>query len=214
MLKLGIIFIIYIISDLKKIKFLAMKKITVLLTIGLFFFMSSIKAQIQRGNLLVGSDIADFNLSLNKGGSYNITIDPKLAFFIKNNLAVGPFAMLGISGAKGAGTNTSYGVGAFGRYYINDSTINLLRHSRFFIEASAGIEGFNPSAGDNTNGLGLGFGPGFAYFITPNVGLETLLKYNLIAGFGSSSTSSLLDLSVGFQIYLGSDRAKRLMQNP
>jgi hypothetical protein len=191
-----------------------MKKITPLLTIALLFFASITKAQIQRGNLLVGADIADFNLSLNKGGSYNIVLDPKLAFFIKNNLAVGPFATFGISGAKDAGTNTSYGVGAFGRYYINDSTINLLRHSRFFIEGSAGLEGFNPSEGDNTNGIGLGFGPGFAYFITPNVGLETLLKYNLIVGFGSSATSSLLDLSVGFQIYLGSGRAREVIQNP
>jgi hypothetical protein len=191
-----------------------MKKITLLLTIALFFFMSTTKAQLQRGNLMVGADIANFNLSLNEGGSYNFMLDPKVAFFIKNNLAIGPYATLGISGAKDAGTNFSYGIGAFGRYYINDSTINLLRHSRFFVEGNAGIEGFNPAEGDNTNGLGLGFGPGFAYFITPNVGLETLLKYNLIVGFGSSATSSILNLNVGFQIYLGSGRAREVIQNP
>ena len=82
------------------------------------------------------------------------------------------------------------------------------------MEGNAGIEGFNPAEGDNTNGLGLGFGPGFAYFITPNVGLETLLKYNLIVGFGSSATSSILNLNVGFQIYLGSGRAREVIQNP
>jgi len=191
-----------------------MKKITTLLTIGLLFFVSATKAQIQRGNLFVGSDIANFQLNLNKSGHYDILLNPKLAFFIKNNLAVGPFVTLGISGEKDGGTTTTYGVGGFGRYYINDSTINLLRHSRFFVEGSAGIEGTNYSQGESTNGLGLGFGPGFAYFITPNVGLETLLKYNLIVGFGSSATSSLLNLSFGFQIYLGSGRAREVIQNP
>jgi len=62
--------------------------------------------------------------------------------------------------------------------------------------------------------LGLGFGPGYAYFITENIGLETLLKYNLIVGFGSSATNSNLNLSLGFQIYLGSGRAKEVIQNP
>jgi len=41
-----------------------------------------------------------------------------------------------------------------------------------------------------------------------------LLKYNLIVGFGSSATNSNLNLSLGFQIYLGSGRAKEVIQNP
>jgi hypothetical protein len=83
-----------------------------------------------------------------------------------------------------------------------------LRHARFFFEANAGIEGTNPASGDNTNGLGLGIGPGLAYFITPNVGLEGLLKYQGIVGFGSETTSSALILSLGLQIYLPTARIK------
>ena|SRR5690348_5240929 len=191
-----------------------MKKITLLLMIGLIFFVSSAKAQIQRGNLLVGADIANFNLNLNSGGAFSMRIDPKLAFFIKNNLAVGPYINLDLFTVKDQGTSVDYGVGALGRYYINDTAINLLKHGRFFIEGNVGIEGSNPSGGDNTNGLGLGFGPGFAYFITENIGLETLLKYNGILGFGSSATTSTLGLSFGFQIYLGSARAKSVISNP
>jgi len=182
--------------------------------IGLIFFVSSAKAQIQRGNLLVGADIANFNLNLNSGGAFSMRIDPKLAFFIKNNLAVGPYINLDLFTVKDQGTSVDYGVGALGRYYINDTAINLLKHGRFFIEGNVGIEGSNPSGGDNTNGLGLGFGPGFAYFITENIGLETLLKYNGILGFGSSATTSTLGLSFGFQIYLGSARAKSVISNP
>ncbi len=82
------------------------------------------------------------------------------------------------------------------------------------MEANVGIEGYNPSVGDNTNGLGLGAGPGYAYFITENIGLETLLKYNGIIGFGSEPTSSSLTLSFGFQIYLGKGSTRSLIRTP
>lgn len=168
-------------------------------------------AQIQRGNIMVGGELAGFNLNLNSGGSFDMNINPKLGFFIKDNLAIGPYLGIGLSTAKGAGTSVSYGVGGFGRYYVSDPSINVVKHSRFFFEGNVGIEGYNPSFGESTNGLGLGVGPGFAYFITPNVGLETLLKYQGIVGFGSSTTSSTLNLSVGFQIYLNSSRAREVI---
>jgi hypothetical protein len=87
--------------------------------------------------------------------------------------------------------------------------MNLLHHSRFFVEGNVGIEGDNPAVGDNTNGLGLGIGPGWTYFITPNIGLEALLKYNGIVGFGSKPTSSNLNLTIGFQIYLPPSRFRK-----
>ncbi|MEP6595022.1 MAG: hypothetical protein ABJA71_03705, partial [Ginsengibacter sp.] len=61
--------------------------------------------------------------------------------------------------------------------------------------------------------LGLGFGPGYAYFITPNIGLETLLKYNGIIGFGNATTQSNLNLNVGFQIYLPTRNLKTRLEN-
>ncbi|RYY23010.1 MAG: hypothetical protein EOP41_06730, partial [Sphingobacteriaceae bacterium] len=51
-------------------------------------------------------------------------------------------------------------------------------------------------------GLGFGVGPGFAYFITPSIGLETLVKYNGIVGFGSSPYANNISLNFGFQVYL------------
>jgi len=190
-----------------------MKKITLLVTVATLFFASSTKAQIQRGNLIVGGDIANFNLGLNSGNGYDILINPSMAFFIKDGLAIGPFVTLGFSGAKGIEPTTIYGVGALGRYYVSDTVVSLLKHGRFFVEANAGIEGNNNSqSGETTNGLVLGVGPGYTYFITENIGLETLLKYNGIIGFGSSTTTSTLNLSVGFQIYIGSQKAKEAIQ--
>ncbi len=171
-------------------------------------------SQIQKGNILVGGDIANFNLGLEKGSVFSMTINPKLGFFIQDNLAVGPDINLGLSSFSGT-TAFSYGIGALARYYFSDkANITPLRHSRIFLEGTAGFRGENVSGGgSSTNGLGLGVGPGYAYFITPNIGLETLLKYNGLVGFGNETTQSNLNLSVGFQIYLPSKNLKSKLSN-
>ncbi|HWJ26943.1 MAG TPA: hypothetical protein VNS32_10405 [Flavisolibacter sp.] len=179
-----------------------MKKCILVTAIVTLAGISASHAQIQKGNVLVGGDIANFDLSLNKGGNFNFTIDPKAAWFIKDNLAVGGYLNFELATAKGAGTNVTYGIGALGRYYFGPGEINVTRFTRVFAEANVGIEGFNPSVGDNTNGLGLGIGPGIAFFVTPNIGLEGLVKYNGIVGFGSAASSSRLTLNFGFQVYL------------
>jgi hypothetical protein len=170
------------------------------------------KAQIQQGNILVGADIADLNLGLDEGGNFSFTINPKAAFFFKDNIALGGYLTFGLSTAKDAGTSINYGVGALGRYYFSRDQVNILRQARFFGEGTVGIDGDNPAVGDNTNGLGISFGPGIAYFITPNIGLEGLFKYNGIIGFGSSTTSNNLTLNVGFQIYLPSSKPKEVKE--
>ena len=107
-----------------------------------------------------------------------------------------------MSTAKDQGTSVGYGIGPLARYYFGDPTQSPVHQARFFVEANAGIEGSNPAVGNSTNGLGLGIGPGIAYFMTSNVGLEALLKYQGIIGFGSSVTTSDLTMAFGLQIYL------------
>lgn len=191
-----------------------MKKHLTVCVIFIAFLASSSqsKAQIQQGNILVGADFADLNLGLDEGGNFSFTINPKAAYFFRDNIALGGYLTFGLSTAKDAGTSINYGVGALGRYYFSRNQVNLHRNARFFGEGTVGIDGDNPSVGDNTNGLGISFGPGIAYFITPNIGLEGLFKYNGIIGFGSSVTSNNLTLNVGFQIYLPSSRAKEVTE--
>ncbi|HXR83429.1 MAG TPA: hypothetical protein VN722_03910 [Hanamia sp.] len=190
-----------------------MKKFIGIMILGLFFYSNKTNAQIQRGNLLVGGDIANFNFDLGGGGAFQATVDPKVAFFLKDNVALGAYIDFGLSTAKGSGTTTNYGVGALGRYYVNDSTTNIIKHGRLFFEGNVGIQGISISNGSNTTGLGIGIGPGYAYFITPNIGLETLLKYNGIVGFGSQAYTSRLNLGIGFQIYLSNRRTKEIINN-
>lgn len=190
-----------------------MKRKLLLILSGIFLLSVSAYSQIQKGNVLAGGDIANFNIGLRSGSAFQMTIDPKLAFFIQDNLAIGAYINFGLTMVAHS-TATSYGVGGLARYYFNDKkNMTPLRHSRFFIEGNVGINGENVSGGSSTNGLGLGIGPGYAYFITPNVGLETLLKYNGIVGFGNATTQSNLNLNVGFQIYLPSHKLKSRLEN-
>jgi hypothetical protein len=179
-----------------------MKKFTFLMMIAVMAISFSANAQLQKGNVLVGGDLADISLGLNSPNVFNFDISPKAAWFIQDNVALGGYVNLGIQTAKGSNTTTSYGLGALGRYYMGED-VSVLRHGRFFGEATVGFGGVNVSdGGGNTNGLNLSVGPGFAYFVTPNIGLETLLKYNGLTGFGSQSFQSTLMLNFGFQIYL------------
>ncbi|MEO5650633.1 MAG: hypothetical protein ABIR03_12015 [Ginsengibacter sp.] len=188
-----------------------MKRIILMLMISIAFFTTKSDAQIQRGNFMIGGDLANLNLTLGGGGAFQVRVDPKLAFFLRDNVALGVYINFGLATAKGAGTTTDYGVGALGRYYINDSRVNIVQQGRLFFEGNAGIQGISLSGGSNTTGLGLGIGPGYAYFITQNIGLETLLKYNGIVGFGSQAYRSNLNLGIGFQIYLRGSRARQII---
>lgn len=190
-----------------------MKKLVFVL--GLFSTLTA-NAQTQKGNLMVGSDISDFKLDFQKDNTtFGMALTPKLGYFIQDNVALGGYLNIDLNTNKG-NTNFGYGIGAFGRYYIRDKKVEILKKSCFFFEANAGFAGRNISGtgieSTTTNGLGLGFGPGWTYFITPNIGLEALLKYDLTVGFGSSATTNTLDLHLGFQIYLPNKKTQKQLK--
>ena len=160
------------------------------------------QSQLKKGNVMLGADIANVDLSLNTGSNFSALLNPKAARFMQDNFAFGGYINFRLSTAKGHGTNVGYGIGPLARYYVNDPNMSPVGHARFFVEANAGIEGSKPAVGNSTNGLGLGVGPGLAYFMTQNIGLEALLKYQGIIGFGSSVTTSDLTMAFGLQIYL------------
>ncbi|WP_298154661.1 hypothetical protein [Flavobacterium sp.] len=178
-----------------------MKNNYILLAVAVIAASFSTSAQIQKGNMLIGGNLANINLGLNDPKILSAEITPKVAWFIKDNLALGGYIDFGIETAKNSGTTTNYGLGVLGRYYLGKE-VEIVKHSRFFGELTAGLGGVNVSDADNTNGLNISAGPGFAYFITPNVGLEVLLKYNSLVGLGSTPYQGNLNLASGFQIYL------------
>lgn len=191
-----------------------MKKIffgAVVLAAGLF---STANAQIQEGNWMVGSSIISSNFGLNTGGGYSIGLQPKAAYFIKDNVAVGGYVDLGFNKVtSGSPTAFTYGVGGLGRYFLSpgqEGVDNLLNHGRWFFEGNVGIGGKSIENADSTTGLDFGVGPGYSYFITPNIGVEGLVKYVGRAGFGSEGLNSNITFNVGFSIYLPTSQAKRI----
>lgn len=172
-----------------------------------------VNAQIQQGNVMVGGSLSNISLGLDDSKVFSLDLTPKAAWFIRDNIALGGYANLGIQTAKNTSTTVNYGLGALGRYY-SGADMEVVKHGRFFGEGTLGLGGINVSnGGGHTNGVDFSFGPGFAYFITPNIGLETLLKYNGVGGFGNAGYQSTLGLSFGFQIYLPGKRTLDKIKN-
>ncbi|MGX5819381.1 hypothetical protein ACWKWU_14355 [Chitinophaga lutea] len=186
--------------------------LTLILSAVFVFASNTGYGQTQKGNVMVGANLANFaGMFQNDVSTFSMDLTPKAAWFIKDNLAIGPMINLGLRTGNNS-TIFTYGVGAFGRYFISDKNIELTKKTRWFLEASAGFNGVNSKIDDvssDTNGLGLGFGPGLAYFITPNIALEGLVKYDLTVGFGSSTTAHKVSLNLGFQIYLPGAKARQ-----
>lgn len=210
-----------------------MKKLLLLST---FLFLGVIgvsQAQIQEGNLMLGSDIGSglintasdglfgLNVGLNDGAGFNVGISPKIGYFVKDNFLLGGVVNLGFNkSAENSGISTktfSYGIQALSRYYLSPGergVDNLLNHGRFFAEATAGIAGYNVQDGPTTNGFAFGFGPGYSYFITDNVALEATAKYNGILGGGNTTYQHAIGVNLGVQVFLPSSRAREMRNNP
>lgn len=187
-----------------------MKKL--ILAIAILLGVHSASAQIKEGNVMVGGTLANFNANFDH--STSLTLSPKAAWFIQDGLAVGGYVNLGFTHINGEATTYNYGLGPLARYYVNTEKEIKMKNLKFFLEANAGFEGNSTNhGGSSTNGLGFGVGPGVTYFITPNIGVEALLKYNGIAGFGSKGYTDNLTVGIGFQIYLPGSKMKKEIKN-
>ncbi len=185
--------------------------------LGLFMLTTSF-SQTQKGNVLIGADLSNIGVNFQKDNTqFSLNINPKVGWFVRDNLAVGGEVNMGLNTQKGS-TSFTYGVGVFGRKYYGAATTNLSRTAKWFIEANAGLYGVNLTGTNlistSTNGFGLGIGPGYSYFLSENIALEALAKYNLTAGFGNSPTNNSIKLGLGFQIYLPGNRVKQLVEKP
>ena len=184
-----------------------MKKLFLAGAVALFGLSN---AQIQKGNWMVGGQVANIRFT----NGFTLDLTPQLGYFIQDNWAVGGRVNLNIADQTNGGTTTNIDLGAFTRYYFSgDEVATLTNNGRFFLQGDVGFSGINQSSGATTNGVGLGIGAGYAYFITPNVGLEGLLRFAGVAGGGNKNFNGNLGLGIGFQIYLPSSRAKAALQD-
>ncbi|MGB3773953.1 MAG: hypothetical protein WA951_01735 [Leeuwenhoekiella sp.] len=189
-------------------------------------------AQLQQDTWMLGSDLGSgiispassglfgFNFGLNDGAGYNVGISPKAGYFVDDNFLLGAVVNLGFTKSpenNGVSTKTTvYGVQALSRYYLSPGEAgvdNLLNAGRFFVEGNAGIAGVNVEDGPTTNGFAFGFGPGYSYFVTSNIALETTLKYNGLVGGGNTTYQNGIGLNFGIQIFLPSSQIDQRLNN-
>lgn len=192
-----------------------MKKVLTLTALSLVFCVT-VNAQTQKDWYIIGGKLSNIGLDFQKGNTaFSFDLSPRVAWFVKDDFAIGAEALIGLETANGFST-INYGIGPIARYYFKGKTASAqeIDKTRWFMEANVGVYGSNTKvsggATTNTNGLGVGIGPGFAYFINQNIALEVLAKYNLTVGFGNSTTINSLNLGLGFQIHLPKSKLKAI----
>lgn len=190
-----------------------------MLMLSLLILLGSIQhvqAQTERGNLMIGTQIANIGATFqNNSNVFNFEITPSAAYFIDNNLALGAMLTLGLSAPKDAPTTFTYGIGPWARYYFaTPKELDFSSHAAFFIDGFVGFQGVSHSkGGGSTNGLGIKVGPGLSYFLTRNISLDAALNYNLVLGFGNATTVNRIGINVGFQIFLPAHGLKKKYQS-
>jgi hypothetical protein len=158
-------------------------------------------AQLNKGTVMWGGNLIGGYVQTDKAGELNVLLSPKAAWFIRNGLAVGGYANLGLARSYQVAIEWIYQAGALGRYYIGKSEGNLQGSSRLFIEATAGYGG-STIAEVTSSGINWGIGPGFAYFIRENASVEGIIKYDAFIRSGNEDAINELRFGLGFQLYL------------
>lgn len=210
-----------------------MKKLLFLTSVITLAFVGVSNAQTEQGTLMLGTDLGSglvnttshglfgLNFGLNEGAGFNVGISPKMGYFVRDNFMLGGVVNVGFAKSpkyNGESTRTTtYGIQALSRYYFSQGergVDNFVKRGSFFAEANAGVAGVNVKGGDTTNGFAFGVGPGYSYFVSPNVALETTVKYNGLVGGGNTTYQHALGLNFGVQVFLDKNTAKDRINNP
>ena len=133
------------------------------------------------GNLSFSSS-NDKNTDLKES---NFSINPKVGYFISEDLAIGAEIAIGSGKSKVDGTtvdeNSNFGGGVFARYYFLDLGQRFKTYGELgagFVSAKDGLD----AAEVKTSGFGIGVDLGINYFVNQNLainfGLSNILSYN------------------------------------
>ena len=187
-----------------------MKTIHLFFSITLFFFLTS-NAQITKGNWMVGGNISfQYDKYENKNnntnsqgttvnyselGSYILNIEPNIAYFFKDKIAIGTSINYINSFTEGnsfSSNGMNLGINPFLRYYV----LNTEKTYNVFIEPSYS-RFMNKSLG-NSNGFGVK--TGFVYFLNSSVAFESIIKYS--KNYSEQNNRNNIYLGFGLQIHL------------
>jgi hypothetical protein len=191
----------------------------------LFLGCSTLFAQIQRGNFLLGGNVTA-NHEVNKVSSIKYTTNTfnqtaTVGYFVANSFCLGLGLPYDMRTQKSDGdvinkfNSTTYGIKPFARYYIPVSSLYIITECMGIFTVSQSDQEFDfggqisKSSAKGTN-LGFDAGAGLAFRLNDHTLLELMGNYKYIKSsrdyndsFSSSeSTDSNLFFSVGFNVLL------------
>lgn len=179
-----------------------MKKVIFTIVIAATAFAAN--AQTGKGNWLIGGS-ASFSSSKDGGEGAesvsNFVIAPDAGYFVADDLAVG--AMIQFQSATGGYSN--FAAAPFVRYYF----LPIGDNAKLFGQGSFGFGSTKLSSDDesvSSTAWELRAGP--AFFLNPNVALETTLSYGQTK-LKDVPASKAFGVNVGFQIHLGGGSSKK-----
>ncbi len=172
----------------------------------MIFSLSTVSAQIYKGQWLVGGNVA---FTSSKEGDYKTTtfqFSPNAGYFFINKLAGG--LRLNINSAKEKfndveSTATTTSIAPFARYYFLPAAqkVNVFADASYSIGSMKYEEDDEDEQKVNVNGFTFSAGP--AFFLTPNTALEVTLGYNSSKVEDADESTGTFLFGVGFQIHLG-----------
>src|SRR5688572_18301036 len=95
-----------------------MKKNSKLVIIVFFCNITITNAQLEKGTIMWGGNLLGGNIQTDNAGELNVLLSPKIAWFIRNGLAVGGYANLGLARSYQVAIEWTYQAGVLGRYYF------------------------------------------------------------------------------------------------
>ncbi len=163
------------------------------------FFSSQLFAQVTKGNFLLGGNLS-FEYSKHteeEEGISQLTLKPDGGYFFMDRIAAGLHVDMSLTGNRGDKYVTLM-VGPFIRYYFlpEAKKINVLAEADFMF----GSEKYSGISSEGKTAIGLSAGP--VFFISPQVGMETLLNWHTLKYANDEGRINSLGLSVGLQVYL------------
>ncbi|MFT5165655.1 MAG: opacity protein-like surface antigen [Saprospiraceae bacterium] len=174
-----------------------MKNLQLVLTSLLLMIAHLSMAQLEKGTTMIGGT-AGFDLQFEEGDNlFTLTLNPSIAVFTSNNLAIG--SNLGLTYLKSGDFSTTFlNLLPFARYYFLGGN----EKSVIFLEGKIGLAlaSFDNGGGsESESAFQYAFGPGVSFFLTDNVSIDAILAYNHIGGdFDQSS----FGLNIGLQAFL------------
>ncbi len=195
-----------------------MKKISCLVFVLMMFFIA--QSQTKKGDKLIGVGIGSISFTDSKstttysntptiynsdGSSFSISVNPNVAWFVQDNLAIGGGVSVSFYTSKSNSSNTSssstseskstqpsFYIGPLARYYFGGSSKGMPfaqanvqfgvygGNSKSSTSSGASSETTTKPKGDWNAGISFGY----EHFITPNIGFYGSIGFN----YGKSKT--------------------------